>query len=94
MTLQDGFKMCAAEDSAELEIYLHRLEEAGEQISGTDKPLVRVIEDLIDLLVDREVILFTDLPGAAQNKLMNRRRLRENLKPGLELLDHSEKTIY
>ena len=45
-------------------------------LDGTDLGLVRVLEDLIDLLVDRAVIRFTDLPEPAQKKLTERRSKR------------------
>jgi hypothetical protein len=87
---QEGYTECAERDIPELDTYLQLIDEAKTEISGTDKPLVRVIEDLIDLLVKRDVIRFTDLPQPAQNKLMTRRRLRTEMKPGLDLLDDSE----
>ena len=94
LTPQDGHLKSTPEDAPELEAFLQQLEDAQGLISGTDMPLVRVLEDLIDLLIDREVIRFTDLPDAAQRKLMNRRRLRAALKPGLDLLDDGERSIY
>ncbi|MDT3671941.1 MAG: hypothetical protein ROZ37_16605 [Aromatoleum sp.] len=51
--------------------------EAGNPMSPSDLGLVRVLEDLIDLLVDRAVIRFTDLPLPAQSKLLERRGSRE-----------------
>ncbi len=47
------------------------------RLSAIDLDLVRVIEDLIDILVQRRVLMFTDLPPAAQRKLLERRQLRE-----------------
>lgn len=44
-----------------------------------DAQFVRVIEDVIDVLIARHVITITDLPVEAQNKLMQRRDLREHL---------------
>lgn len=46
------------------------------QLVNTDQELVRVIEDLIHLLTDKGVIQFTDLPSAAQRKLLSRKSLR------------------
>ena len=46
-------------------------------LSPSDLGLARVLEDLIDLLIDRAVIRFTDLPAQAQAKLMERRNTRE-----------------
>jgi len=42
----------------------------------SDLGLSRVIEDLIDVLIDKKVIMFTDLPNGAQKKLLERRGLR------------------
>ncbi len=44
----------------------------------SDLRLVRVLEDVIDLLISRDVIRFTDLPPPAQAKLMERRSMRES----------------
>jgi hypothetical protein len=48
-------------------------------LSITDSELVRVVEDLVDLLIKKNIILFTELPKAAQNKLMSRREARSRL---------------
>ena len=45
----------------------------------SDLSLVRVIEDLVDILIDKGVLSFTDLPVPAQQKLMGRRGLRKDL---------------
>lgn len=42
----------------------------------SDLGLSRVIEDLIDVLIQKKVIMFTDLPEGAQKKLLERRGLR------------------
>jgi hypothetical protein len=42
----------------------------------TDLGLARVMEDLIDLLIEKNVFRFYDLPEAAQEKLIQRRGLR------------------
>lgn len=48
-------------------------------LAQTDQDLLRVLEDLINILVEKQVILPTDFPEAARNKLMRRRSLREHL---------------
>lgn len=93
LTPQNDHIESADEDAPELDAFVRQLADAQGMISGTDMPLVRVLEDLIDLLIDGGIIRFTDLPEAAQSKLMNRRRLREALRPGLDLLDDGEKSI-
>jgi len=51
----------------------------------SDLRLVRVLEDVIDLLISRDVIRFTDLPPPAQAKLMERRSMRQS-RGALDLL--------
>lgn len=55
-------------------------------LSETDASLARVTEDLINLLVERGVIRFTDLPQAAQDKLLARQLTRSHLANSLRLL--------
>jgi hypothetical protein len=55
-------------------------------LSESDTAIARVLEDLIDILISRGVIQFTDLPEAAQGKLLNRRQTRAMLKDSLQLL--------
>jgi len=44
-----------------------------------DADLVRVIEDVVDVLISRQVIRVTDLPAEAQEKLFARKSFRERL---------------
>jgi predicted transcriptional regulator len=48
-------------------------------LQESDNELARVTEDLISVLVKKNVILFTDLPEAVQAKLLGREKLRERL---------------
>jgi hypothetical protein len=69
-------------NSEELVAYLKETEsseEAKAALSGSDLALVRVLEDLINTLIDKQVILFTDLPEAAREKLANREKIRHQL---------------
>ena len=47
--------------------------------SKSDEDLIRVLEDLIDVLISKNVFRLTDLPGPAQEKLLSRKRLRQQL---------------
>lgn len=49
-------------------------------LASTDMGLVRVLEDTIDLLIERGVLRFTDFPEAAQAKLLERRSMRASLR--------------
>lgn len=42
-----------------------------------DADFIRVLEDVIDALVSRNLITITDLPGIAQTKLFDRKSYRE-----------------
>ena len=57
---------------------LHFLTEqhGANSLAETDLAVIRVLEDLIDVLVDKGVIRFTDLPAPAQEKLSQRRSVR------------------
>ena len=44
-----------------------------------DAHLVRVLEDLVDALVRRNVLRITDLPAEAQAKLFDRKHFREHM---------------
>ena len=44
-----------------------------------DANLVRVLEDLIDALIRRNVLRITDLPSEAQAKLFDRKHFREGM---------------
>ena len=46
-------------------------------LTESDIKLARVVEDLIELLVDKNIIMLTELPEAAQSKLTSRRRVRD-----------------
>jgi len=46
---------------------------------ASDLAFIRVVEDLVAVLVEKRVIAFTDLPPAAQDKLLDRRSMRSYL---------------
>lgn len=58
-----------------------------------DAEFVRVIEDLIDVLITKNLIMHTDLPDAAQKKLTFRKGLRNRIQGALDLLDSDDKVI-
>lgn len=45
----------------------------------SDLALARVMEDLIEILMDKKVLMFTDFPEGAQQKLRERRGLRKEI---------------
>ena len=54
--------------------------------TALDADLIRVIEDVVDVLIDRGLLRLTDLPPDAQRKLLARKGARERLRNGLNLL--------
>ncbi len=50
---------------------------AQQELLESDLGIVRVLEDLIDVLIERGHVMFTDFPEPAQRKLLARRGLRK-----------------
>jgi hypothetical protein len=50
-------------------------------LSLSDMGIVRLLEDLIDLLIHKNIIFYTELPERAQEKIRERKRLRETITP-------------
>ena len=71
----------------ELAQFLGRSEGERGQLGESDADFVRVLEDLIDTLIMKNVIRHTDLPAAALKKLALRKGLRQRLHGSLNLLD-------
>ena len=57
--------------------FLASLRSPQTELSGSDLSFIRVLEDLIDLLVDRKIIELADLPEDARKKLSHRKALRD-----------------
>jgi len=58
-----------------------------------DVAFIRVLEDLIDALIEKGVLRLTDLPEDAQKKLGERKGLRRRLNDDLNLLDDDEDVL-
>jgi FMN phosphatase YigB (HAD superfamily) len=52
----------------------------------SDLEMIRVYEDLIDVLISKRIVVLTDFPAAAQEKLVRRKRLRRSLSSLTEVL--------
>ncbi|MEN8108530.1 MAG: hypothetical protein ABFS22_11060 [Pseudomonadota bacterium] len=73
---QDGDGEDLSLGDPEIQAFLSR---ARYQLSSSDTETIRVIEDLVDVLIQKKLLLLTDLPQAAQKKLMERQRMRSKL---------------
>ena len=49
-------------------------------LSKSDLGIVRILEDLVALLVKKNIIMLTELPESAQAKLRERQQVREKMK--------------
>ncbi len=59
----------------------------------SDIQLARVLEDLINLLIEKETIRFTDLPEPAQKRLIERQSLRKKNR-SLNIVDDDKELLY
>ena len=85
-----AFTESLIDGSAELLAFIDNAKSIGQrELEQTDQTMARVMEDVVNLLVEQDVIRFTDLPDAAQHKLLNRRELRGK-RQGIDLLDDGD----
>ena len=56
-------------------------------LSLSDIGIIRILEDLIDLLIRKNLILFTELPEEAQVKIRERKRVRKKMGPSHLMVD-------
>ena len=77
-----------AEDHKEVRAFLNG---AGSDFDQLDADFVRVIEDVIDTLIVKNIINITDLPEQAQAKLFARKSFRERVsKNSLQLFEPTD----
>ena len=56
-------------------------------LSLSDLGLIRTIEDIINLLIEKKIISFTELPVEAQKRIKDRQRFREKLSSSFLMVD-------
>jgi len=61
-----------------------------QSLAVSDDEMVRVIDDLIGLLVEKQVFVFTELPSAVQAKLSVRNKMRLEINPLENLVGESD----
>ncbi len=76
--------------------FLKNLEngQARNALTSTDHEMVRVVEDLIDLLMKKQIFIFTELPEAVQVKLNERRQLRKDINSLGSLINEDDDEIF
>lgn len=75
----DHPEACPA-DRIEVVAFLKLLSPRNAALLESDLSLIRALEDLIDVLIQKDVLRLTDLPVSVQTKLLSRRRLRGSLR--------------
>ncbi len=71
--------------------FVGQQEGSGSGFGRLDADFVRVIEDVIDALIVKNIINITDLPAEAQVKLFERKTFRERVsKSSLRLFEHTD----
>jgi hypothetical protein len=83
---------CCAADRPDVALFVQRLVPRQAAMLESDLSLIRALEDLIDVLIRKDVLRLTDLPDSVQAKLLSRRRLRGSLN-SLQLLGDDEETL-
>lgn len=83
---EPGFREELDSKSGELAGFLASSKNNAE-LAQSDLDLIRVLDDLIEVLIGKGVFSFTDLPQEAQSKLLERSKLRAKWRNSLELLD-------
>jgi hypothetical protein len=81
---QAGFTEQLADDHPDVQAFVSNL--GASEIASTDLEFVRVLEDLLDVLMAKNVLMFTELPAEAQTKILQRQALRRG-DNALDLID-------
>ncbi|MCK5894130.1 MAG: tryptophan synthase subunit beta like protein [Endozoicomonadaceae bacterium] len=78
--IDDQWQEVSQEDP-ELKAFLNKkMEDDKNVMRSSDISFIRVLEDLIELMISKNMISFMDFPAAAQEKLLARRSTREKMR--------------
>ncbi|MDF0733696.1 tryptophan synthase subunit beta [Pseudomonas entomophila] len=88
----DGFTEILPADHADVQAWFADdvVENSLKQLKQSDLDMIRVLEDLIDVLTAKGVFSITDLPAGAQAKLLNRSTARKALGSLNNLIEEDE----
>jgi hypothetical protein len=90
--LGEGWEFIEGDTSEYLEFLENSLTEVA-PFRESDIQLARVLEDLIMLLIERDMIRFTDFPAAAQKRLNSRQAMRKKTQLS-KLMDDNHDILY
>lgn len=92
VSLGEGWQFIENNAKEYLDYLEHSLAE-NSPFRESDIQLARVLEDLVSLLIDRDVIRFTDFPHAAQKRMNDRQTMRKKTKLS-KLVDENKDFIF
>lgn len=69
-------------------------DQAKKALTTTDNEMGRVVEDVIDLLMKKQIFIFTELPEAVQIKLNERKQLRQDINSLENLINDDDEAIF
>jgi hypothetical protein len=61
-----------------------------ELLATMDSGIIRIVEDLIDVLIKKNVIMFSELPHEAQEKIFYRKQIRQRIKNQTIIVDDED----
>ncbi|MFU8789646.1 MAG: hypothetical protein ACNA7G_11500 [Methylobacter sp.] len=64
------------------------------QLAASDMELIRVLEDVVELLIKKQIFVFTDLPEFAQAKLSKRQKMRSDMVSLTSLIGNDDDGIF
>ena len=78
-------------DDGEVSEFLLQLDNQNKwEFIKSDLDLIRVIEDLIEILIKERIIAITDFPPEAIEKLLARKRIRNQLSDATGFIDNND----
>lgn len=84
----EGFELTDERAASEINDVLASA--ADKLFQSSDLEFIRVLDDVIDLLIAKNLILFTELPEVVQEKYTQRTQMRERRRDSLNLLEDEE----
>ena len=84
----EGFEQ--TDESAASEIEEMLASSSDSLFQSSDLEFIRVLDDVIDLLISKNLVLFTELPEVVQEKYTQRTQMRERRRDSLNLLEDDE----
>ena len=82
------------ENSPEVINFKKRTTQTENELAASDMELIRVLEDIVDLLIKKQVFVFTELPVFAQSKLSKRQKMRTDMMSLTSLIEKNDDGIF